>query len=207
MEFIIKFLALTAVVSGVIIFFLHRVFVESTEGAISKLNDEIAKSNAKQAELSKKLKEADEELEKRKIESKELAEKIRTEAEEESKASRESIVSKAREEGEEIIAKAQNAKEEMRKEIQSEFDIKLIGYSMEILNQVFSQKVKDGLNDVLMDEFLEKLQDIDMSRIDGGMSPLDSFCSRRFCSPLFGFSRLVPGFVEVLKVFLLCYEF
>jgi len=165
MELIINFLVLTALVSGVIIFFLHKTLISSTEGAIRRLNDEIAKANAKQDELAKKIKEADEELAKRRMEAKELAEKMRSDAEEESKEEREKIIQKAREEGEEIIAKAKGAESKLREEIKKEFDIKTINYSMDILNSILSENVKDSLDEILINEFIQNLQDVDMTKI------------------------------------------
>lgn len=169
MEFhwlIINFLILTFIVSGVIIFFLHRTLISSTEGAVKRLNEEIAKANTKQIELSRKLKEADEELAKRQAEARDLANKMKSDAEAESKAEREKIVAKARAEGEEIIAKAQNTKDKLKQEIEKELDIRVIHYSMEILNTVLSQKAQSVLEDILLNEFLENLQHVDMSKIN-----------------------------------------
>ena len=104
-----------------------------------------------------------------------MADKMRLEAEEESKSTREKVVSKAREEADEIIAKAQNSKDKIRKEIQAEFDVKIIGYGMEILAEILSQEAKSSLNDILIEEFLTSLENVDMSRIDQGVKSVDVF--------------------------------
>lgn len=173
MELILKFFVLVALLLGSILFFVKRSFDESRQKAVDSLNDEIGKANVKQAELSRKIKDADDELEKRKIEVKETIDKLRQEAEEEIKAERDKIVSKAREEGEDIIAKAQNAKDKIRKEIQAEFDVKLINFSMEILNEVLSENAKGAFNEVLITKFLADLEDTDMSRIDEKIKSVD----------------------------------
>ncbi|MBU0468017.1 MAG: F0F1 ATP synthase subunit delta [Candidatus Omnitrophica bacterium] len=173
MELILKFFILVGLLLGAILFFVKRVFDTSKQKAIDSLNDEISKANAKQAELSRKIKDADEELEKRKIEVKELTDKLRQEADEEIKAERDKTVSKAREEGEEIITKAQNAKDKIRQEIQADFDVKLINFSMEILNEILSENAKGALNEVLISEFLSNLEDTDMSRIDDKIKSID----------------------------------
>lgn len=164
-QFILKFLVLTAVVSGTIIFFLHRTLISTTEGAVNRLNQEIEKANAKQAELSAKIKQADDELAKRQAEAKKLAEKMKSDAEEQSKAEREKIIGKAREEGEEIIAKAHSATEKIKQEIEKEMEVKIVNYSTDILNDILSEKAKGSLNEVLIDEFLNGLQNVDMSKI------------------------------------------
>ncbi len=176
MEFqslIISFLVLMFVVCGVVIFVLKRTFVSSTEGAVKRLDEEIAITSKKQAELSQKISTADAELKKCQAEAKDLAEKMRAEAEEESKAEREKMINKARQESEEIIAKAQNAKEKLKLELEKEFDTKIISVGMEILNDVLSQKLKGAFNDVLVDEFLEKLGEVDMSRIGPDVKSVD----------------------------------
>jgi len=165
MELLIKFVILTAFVSGIIIFFLHRALISSTEGAVQRLNEEIAKANAQQAELAKKLKDADAELTKRQAEAKALAEKMRSDAQEESKSEREKIIADARKEGEAIIAKAQGAKDKIRSELEQEAEVRMLGFSMRIMNTVLSEKARGSLNEVLVDEFLDSLKETDMSRI------------------------------------------
>ncbi len=173
MDLILKFLFLTALVSGAIIFFLHRALISSTEGAVKRLNDEIGKATAKQAELTRKLREADEELSRRQAEARQLAEKMKTDAENESREEREKIIKKAREEGEEIIAKAQGAKEKMRLDLEKEMDGKGIDFGMQILNSVLSEKAKGNLDQVLIGEFLENLKTIDMSRISSDVKEVE----------------------------------
>ncbi len=168
MEFkwlIISFVGLMVVVCGAIIVALRWTLLSSTEGAVNRLNEEIAKAETKQAELSKKLRQADEDLAKRQAEAKELALKMRQDAEEETKAEREKIVKKAREEGEAIIAKAKGAAAKVRQDLEKEFDIKVVHFSMKMLNYLLSQKAKGALDRVLVDEFLQRLKEVDMSRI------------------------------------------
>jgi len=164
-QMIISFIVLMFIICGVIIFFLRRALITSTEGAVKRLNEEIEKANAKQAELNRKLKEADEELEKRKKEARELAEKMRSEGEEAAKTEREKMINKAREESEEIVTKANNAKERMRVELEKQFDIRAINRSIDILNRAFGQKMKGAFDEVLINDFIENLSNTDMSKI------------------------------------------
>lgn len=168
MEFkslIFSFVLLMFIICGGIIFWLKRTLVSSTEGAVSRLNDEIASAKAKETELNKKLDEAEEELKKRLMEAREVATKLRTEAEEETKSERDKIITKAREESEVIIEKAQGAKDKIKLELEKENDIRMIQHSMEVLNKILSDKAKGALDVTLIDEFLENLKNTDMSRI------------------------------------------
>ena len=162
---IIQFLVLMVVVTGAIIFFLHRFLVANTDGAVKRLNTETEAVRAKQTELNKKIKEADEELAKRKKEAEDLTKKMREEAEETAKSEREKMIKKAREEGEEIIAKAQRTKDQIRLEIQKEMDLKTIDYAISILNSVLSENARGIIDAQLITEFMENLEKMDMNQV------------------------------------------
>ncbi len=170
---ILSGLGLLFVVCGVIIFFLHRALVASTEGAVHRLNEEITKTTQKQSELTQKLRKADEELTRRQQEAKELANKMRADAEQESKSERDKIIQKARAEGEEIIAKAQHATEKMKKELEKQMDIKGVKFAMQILNEVMSEKAKGALDQTLISEFVARLKNIDMTMIPSDVKAVD----------------------------------
>ncbi len=171
--FLINFVVLMIVFVGVTIAVIKRTLFSSTDSALKKLDAELAKANAKQSELTRKLKEADEELQKRQKEASELADRMRNDAEEESKNEREKIISKAREEAEEIISKAQNSKDKLKTDLEKEIDTKVIKMSVKILNKILSQTAKESFNQVLINEFLQKLEDVDMSRISPEIKEAD----------------------------------
>lgn len=174
---ILQFIVLTAVVTGTIIFFLHRVLIASTDGAVKRLNTETEAVRTKRSELDRKIKEAEEELAKRKKEAEDLAKKMKEEAEEGARAEREKMVKKAREEGEEIIAKAQHTKDQLREEIRKELTLKIIDYSAQLLTAVLSGKTKGALNAELVDEFLVNLEKMDMSQVDADLNSADIVCA------------------------------
>ena len=162
---ILGFIFLMFVVCGGLIMWIKIMLESSATGAVKRLNDEIASINAKQDELAQKLKQADEDLAQRRQEAKELADKMQSEAEESSKEAKEKIVNDARKEAEDIIVKAKNSTEKMREELEKQVDVKSLGFGMKALNSILSDKAKGVLDTVLINEFLEKLKDIDMTRI------------------------------------------
>lgn len=168
MEFkwlILSFLGLMIVSCSVVIYILRRALISNVDGAVKRLNAEIEETQKKQADLSQKMRAADEELTKRQTEARELAEKMRSSVEEESKTEREKIISAARTEGELIIEKAQNAKVKMKEELEKEFDTKVVHYSMEILNAILSEKLKGAFDKILIEDFTQRLKDVDMGKI------------------------------------------
>ena len=170
---ILQFLVLTAVVSGAIIFFLHRTLIASTDGAVKRLNTETEMVRSKQKELNEKIKQADEELAKRKKEADDLSRKMMEDAETKAKEEREKIVVKARQEGEEIIAKAHGTKDKIVKALEKDMELKAVDYAAEILNAVLSDKIKGILDQELVSEFIESVEKVDMSKIGPDMNTID----------------------------------
>lgn len=162
---IVQFLVLTFVVSGVLIFFLKKSLVDSTQGAVNRLNRETEQVRAKQAELNEKIKQANEELERRKKEADELVAKMSDQAEEQAKAEREKIINSARQQSEEIISKAQNTKEDMRKVIRQEVQMETADYAAQYLTNILSARAKDALHHCLIEDFIDELEKVDMKVI------------------------------------------
>jgi len=170
---VVGFILVQIFVVGVIVVWLRIALVASTEGAVNRLNDEISKANERQTELAKKIKEADDELNRRRAEAKSLTDKMRTDTEQQTKEEREKIITAARKESEEIIEKAQNSKSKLRIELEKEIDVKVIHVGMEIVNEVLSEKAKGALHNVLLDEFILKLRDTRMDRVNQDIDAVD----------------------------------
>ena len=164
-SFMLKFLILMAVVCVPLILFLRWALVSDADKAVRRLDLQAEGARAKQAELERKIKEADEELSKRKAESDRLTQKMITEAEEKAREEREKLIQKARTEGEEIITKAQATKDNIRKELEKEMFLKAIDYAIQIVTAILSQEARGILSNRLLNEFKEGLEKVDMSRI------------------------------------------
>ena len=162
---ILQFFILTGIITGVIIFFLHRFLVTSTEGAVVRLNSETESVRKKQGELDQKIKAANDELEKRKKEADELSKKMRDEAEEAARAERDKVLKKARDDSEEIISRAQRTKDQIRAEIVKEMELKTIDFSVKLITIVLSEKAKGDLDKQLVTEFLENLEKMDINQV------------------------------------------
>lgn len=164
-DLIFKFLFLTAIICGGIIFALHHFFISSVEGAKQRLEKDAEAARAREAELNRKIKQADEELSARKKELDQLEQRMKNQLEEEANKHKEELVTKARTEAEEIIVKAQNAADGIRREIEKQMEIKIIDHATVILGDVLGKKAKVSLEKDLVEEFIEQLKSIDMSKI------------------------------------------
>ena len=162
---IIQFLLLTAIISGALIFTLHRVFVSSVEGAKQRLDHDAEAARAREAELNRKIKQADDELAARKKQLDQMEQKMKGDLEAAAEKHREELVTKSRAEAEEIITKAQSAADMIRRDIEKQMELKIIDHSVNILGNVFTKRAKASLEKDLIEEFLEQLKTIDMSKI------------------------------------------
>ncbi len=162
---IIQFLLLTAIISGALIFTLHRVFVSSVEGAKQRLERDAEAARARETELNRKIKQADEELAVRKKQLDQLELKMKSELEAEAEKHREELVAKARSDAEEIIVKAQSTADAIRRDIEKQMELKIIDHSVNVLGNVLTKRARASLEKDLVEEFLEQLKAVDMSKI------------------------------------------
>jgi len=163
--FVFKALVLGFVFMGVTIFVLKKVLFDSTQGAVNRLNRETEEVRNKQKELNEKIKQANEELTKRRSEADALIAKMRADAEEKAKQEREKIIKKARADGEEIISRAQRTKEDMRKVLEKDAELKVVDFTVILLEEILKDRTRGAFNVSLIEEFYEDLHDVDVSMI------------------------------------------
>jgi F0F1-type ATP synthase membrane subunit b/b' len=164
-DMITKFVFLTIFVSGVIIFALHRTFVTQIEGAKQRLERDAEAARAREAELNRKIRQADEELTHRRKELETLFQNMKADLEAEVNKQKEAILNKARSDAEDIITKAQNKAVDVRRDVEQHMEMRIIDFAVKVLERVLSQKARAALEKDLMDDFIAQLKDIDMSKI------------------------------------------
>ncbi len=164
-------LMVKAIITGMVLvgflgFVFWRFAAKSTERELGRLDRETEMVRKKQSELNSKIKEVNEELVKRRGEADALVAKMREDAEEAARLERDKIVKKAREEGEEIISKAQRTKDDMRKALELEMHMKAVDFTMLLVTEIFSERLRASVDRDLTMEFLEGLEKVDMGVID-----------------------------------------
>ena len=164
-QIIIYFLISQVIVFTAIILILRHVFVSGTDEAKQRLERDAEAARAREAELNRKIRQADEELVQRKRELDALEQKMKTDLEAEANKHKEELVNKARLDAEEIILKAQNAAEGVRRDIEKQMELKIIDYSSRILDEILTKKAKAALERDMIDDFINQLKDVDMSKI------------------------------------------
>ncbi len=171
---IIQFLVLTTFVSGFIIFALYMVLIRTVDGAKQRLEKDAEAARQREAELNHKIKEADAELQQRKKELDLLERKMRQDMEEQSNKMKDELLQKARQEAEEIIIKAQNTRDQIRREVEKNVETKIVDYSAKIIGDVLSLKIKDELDKALINEFIERLNKVDLSKLGVDIKSADA---------------------------------
>ncbi len=170
---IFSFLGLMIVICGILAFVLRWFLFSSTESSVRRLDDEIDRKREQQIELSRKLKQVDEELEQKRAEARELATRMHNEAEQGSKAKKEEMIQNARKESEEILEKAKESTKKLRAQLEKEMDIRAVGFGMDILNKILSQKSRGAFDQVLLEEFVENLKLTDTAHIGPEVSTVE----------------------------------
>lgn len=173
LKWIISFIVLMTIVLVIVIAVMRWTHFSSVQGAISHLNQEVENANTTQAEIAKKIREAKEELSKTRAEAREISEKMHKQAEKDSNAEREEIISRARQEAEDVINKAKEAEEKIRQEIKNEERLKMVDTTMGILKDVLGDKMKGAFASALVDDYLEKLSNVDMSQIGSDINSVE----------------------------------
>jgi F0F1-type ATP synthase membrane subunit b/b' len=166
----IKAIVFGMILTGVLGFAFWRFASKSTETALSRLDRETEAVRQKQIELTDKIKQANEELMKRRAEADALVAKMKEDASDTAQKEREKIVNKARQDAEEIINKAQRTKDDMRKVIEQEMHLKAIDFTVLMMNEIFSDRIKKAVNRDLIEEYLDGLQKVDMSIVDDALT-------------------------------------
>jgi len=164
-DFILKVAFLLIITSATAISLIWYFIFRTVEGAKERLTLDAEAARQREAELNQKIKEADAELQRRNKELDLMEKKMRQEVEEQSAKQKEEIIGKARKEAEDIITKAQNAREQIRREVEKTMELKIVDYAAGITGEILSAKVKEALDKYLIADFIEKLKQVDMSRI------------------------------------------
>lgn len=170
---IFQFFFLTAVVAAIIIIPLKFVLFNEVDGAKKRLEKDAEAARQREAELNAKIKEADAELQQRKKELDLLERKMRQEMEDQSTKMKEEFINKARQEAEEIITKAQNNREQIKRDVEKNVETKIVDYSAKITGEVLSSKIKDELDRALVNEFIERLNKVDFTKIGADVKTAD----------------------------------
>ena len=176
-QLMVGFVLSQVVVFGAILGLLYYFYVSQTDGAKQRLERDAEAARAREAELNRKIKAADEELAARRKELDQLEQKMKIELEAESAKHREELVQKARAEADEIITKAQNAADGIRRDIEKQMELKIIDHSVNILGGVLTRGARVSLEKDLLEEFIEQLKNVDMSRISLDIKKADVITS------------------------------
>ncbi|MEI8011025.1 MAG: F0F1 ATP synthase subunit delta [Candidatus Omnitrophota bacterium] len=176
-QLMVGFVMSQVVVFGAILGLLYYFYVSQTDGAKKRLERDAEAARVREVELNRKISAADDELVSRRKELDKIELKMKTELEAEATKHKEELVQKARAEAEEIITRAQNSAAGIRRDIEKQMELKIIDHSVNILNGVLARGARVSLEKDLVEEFIEQLKAVDMSKISLDIKEADVITS------------------------------
>jgi F0F1-type ATP synthase membrane subunit b/b' len=178
--FLAQIVFVQIVIFSMVLFFLRKIMLGSTESAVNRLNESYSEVNKKKEQLAEKLKQTEEEYQRRKKEAENIARKMQEEAEKEITEKRDSMLKKAHAEAEQIVVDAVSAKDSMREEIKKEEQIKVVDFCQDIICNIFTDSI-DAIDKVLSDSFLNEFKGMDSSKFPSGIKEIEVI-TRNGCS-------------------------
>jgi F0F1-type ATP synthase membrane subunit b/b' len=171
--FLVQLVFVQVVIFGVVIFFLRKIMLGSTDSAVSRLNESYADINKKKEELAEKLKKMEEEYQSKKQEAEKIVNKMRDDADKELTDKKDGVLKKAREEAERIIVDAVAAKDNMREDVRKEEQVKMVDFCQDIMINIFRKDIKGRIDDVLITDFLDDLDKLNKDQVPKNVKEIE----------------------------------
>jgi len=162
---IFKLLFVQIILFAVIVFVLKKLIFSDTTSAVSRLSAERKRAEQKKEEMARKMEECEKEVQERLNNAKTDAEKIKNEMLTKATEEAKNMGEKAQGQAEDIISKANSTKDMVRKSVEDAAEQKMILFSTQILEKILTEHMSERLSDGLVDEFIEKLNEIETAFI------------------------------------------
>ncbi|MFC1593849.1 F0F1 ATP synthase subunit delta [Candidatus Omnitrophota bacterium] len=161
------------IIFGIVLYALKKLMQGDTESAVNRLNESYADINKKKEELVAKIQQIEQEYQKRKEEAEKVANELREKVDTEISEKRDATLKKTREDAERIIAEATGATDRIRGEVRKEEQLNMIDYCSEILQVAFQDAMKQSINELLVDDFINDFAGIDTSHIPSDLKEVE----------------------------------
>ncbi len=170
---IVQLIIIQTIVFGIVIYILKKLLYGDTQSAVNRLNDSYKEIQKKKEELTQKIGQIEAEYEKRKEAADKVANEYRDKAEKEMYAKSDALIKKAHEEAERIVLEAATAKDKIRAEIRKEEEINLVIFCEQILDKTLKGIMRDNIDAVIVENFINELKEADLSHIPGGTTEIE----------------------------------
>lgn len=160
-----QFILIQTVIFGMVIFFLRKIMLGSTESAVNRLNESYSEINARKEKLSKLIEEAEKEYEQKKQEAKRIARTMHEDAQQEVDEKRSRLLHKAHEEAEKILSDTMSAKDRIREDIRREEKMLAVDRSKVLLKEALGGLFEERIDELLIENFIEEFKGMDKANI------------------------------------------
>ncbi len=162
---LINFIILQAIVFGVVIYFLRRIFYGDTQSAINRLEGVHQDLMKKQKDLEEKITAAEKVYTEKKQEAETVADKTKTEAVNEIRQKQDEMMKKAKKEADELVDRAKLASEKHYREIEKQVRMNLIETAANLLLSALSHRSVEMVHHQLVKEFIDGGKDMDLTTV------------------------------------------
>jgi F0F1-type ATP synthase membrane subunit b/b' len=166
---LLQLVVMQILIFGVVIYVLKKLLYGDTESAVNRLDKSYKELSVKKHEMGEKMFEMQKEYEKKKAEAEQIAADMKEKADKEIAEKRDEIIHKAKEEAERIVSDTQNMKQKIREDIRKEEENSMLLRCSEIMDSMFRNLGKGRINAVMVEDFLNEFENMDMSHIPPGV--------------------------------------
>ncbi len=159
-------LIIVQVITFAILVFLLRQFLYKQNAQALERLQQLYQENLKREEDLKNAQEAaDQELKKKIAQHNEEIKKLKAAGEVDVQKMHDEILAKAKEDADKIVAEAEANKERIKANLVSEMEEKALVLASDIIENIFTDQVAQGIHRHLIDEFIEEIEKSDGQRM------------------------------------------
>ena len=172
LKIIMPIVVTAAIILAAIVFVIKRMLLGDTKRAVARLSQVEIDVRKREENIRREIEEHEKEFAKRKAEAEADMQKRSEDAMKEIAHNREQVLESAKKESDRILENAAKSEERLRAQIALEMEEKAVGYSVQILQLVFSEKVTAEMDRLFIGELLDALEQVDSSSItvDAGLA-------------------------------------
>ncbi|OGW79799.1 MAG: hypothetical protein A3G33_02820 [Omnitrophica bacterium RIFCSPLOWO2_12_FULL_44_17] len=169
---IVQFLIFQSIFVGIVIYFLRKIFYADTDSAINRLGSVHEDMQKKQQELAQKIDLAEKEYQNKKDEAIAIKDKLQAQAVDESRKKKDEMMKEAKVEADALIDKAVKSSAKHLKDIEKNFNVKVIEFSAALIRSIFSEETLKKIHQDFVADFLTRSKDLDLTSVSEDISDL-----------------------------------
>ncbi len=150
---------------AILVFLLRQFLYKQNAQALERLQQLYQENLKREEDLKNAQEAADQELKEKIAQHNEEIKNLKTAGEVDVQKMHEEVLAKAKGEADKIVAEAEASKEQIKANLVSEMEEKALVLASDIIGQIFTDQVAQGIHHHLIDEFIEEIEKSDGQRM------------------------------------------